>query len=78
MKYKMTSIISIFDKLKYNKDVRILIIGENVILAGIIMILYSFIDILLKSNPILVWVKVFSILLIACNAYYRLNKFALN
>lgn len=79
-KYKLAHIIAGFDPNKYDKDKLCEIVSSNIILFGILMIVYSMINYLaydwIKDTEISTILNVGTIIFILVNISYRSDKYA--
>lgn len=77
-KYKMASLIAGFNPNKHDEEKTCKIVGNNIFLAGIIIIFFSIINVVAKEySDILNCAQIISVIAILINITYRTNKYAL-
>ena len=77
-KYKMANLISGFNPNKHDEEKISKIVGDNIFLAGMIIIFFAIINVVAKDySYILNYAESISIIVIVINIIYRTNKYAL-
>ena len=77
-KYKMTSLIAGFNPNKHDEEKISKIVGDNIFLAGIIIIFFAILNVVAKEySDILNYAQSVSVIVILINITYRTNKSAL-